>query len=149
MRWLVIIVLSLSLLIPGCATLQEWSLDFAKSDTENAKAVRDVSAELMKGWPTWSGLLKGILGDRIKDFPMRALEAWRELDYLTYCVDNSKYPPDFIKEPPCPTMPLSDYHLGYYSGTRLRMLFGTIIEGFKLYAPDLVAKLPTELLGLL
>jgi hypothetical protein len=146
MRYLLIIVLAASLL-SGCAYGRKWSLNLAESDTKNAEAVRDVSREIMNGWPTWSGMLAGILGDRIKDFPVRAVEAWNQLDMITCCNDSSKYPSSFC--PKCIEFTLDDYTLGYYGGTRIRMLAETVIEAFKTCAPDLVGQLPGELLAIL
>lgn len=144
-----LIVLVCGLTLGGCVHVREWSLDLAKSDTKNAQTVRDVSKELMNGWPTWSGMMLGIAKERINDLPARALTAWAELDWLTCCNDPSKFPPEFCKECGELVAPLDDYTLGYYSGTRIRMLFETIIEGFKQYLPDLVGQLPAELLAIL
>jgi uncharacterized protein YceK len=162
MRWkrpdLSIILLSLFvglILISGCANMRVWTLDLAQSDTKNAQALCDVSDELMHGWPTWSGFLKGLAKERMKDLPVRVTDAWNELDLITCCVDPGKYPTNFCAsekaEQECAKFakPMSDYTKGYYSGTRVRMLVEGVIEGFKQFLPDLVGKLPADLLALL
>jgi len=120
--WLFVILL---IFTTSCAGMRKSAIELSLSDIKNAEAAQEVAKNLLIAWPTYSGIIKGALGERISELPFGAVQAMNELDELSAMEIHS------------------EYELGYSLGLKTRMLTDLVIESLKLYAPDILRLLPS------
>lgn len=125
MKTRMMLLICLTFCLCSCQAMRQTALDISIEEVENAKATREVALNYLKGWPVWSGLIRGALGPQMQELPLQAVEAMNELDDLATNVDEC-----------------SDHELGYSLGLRIRLLSAVIIETLKFYAPELLEFVP-------
>jgi hypothetical protein len=122
MKALIIGILMVGLL--GCSTIHEWTKTAGELDIKNAEATKQLARDMLKTWSLNSGIIRGALGEQLREFPASAVEAMDELDKLASKIE------------------WTDQELGYSIGYRLRMLNAVVQSALKLYAPDLLKMVP-------
>ena len=111
----------------GCAGARQNIINLAESDVQNIETIKDAARNLLKTWPTYSGIIRGALMDKMADLPQKAVAAMGELDRLAQKGE------------------WTDQELGRSIGLRLNMLAETVRVALKTFAPDVLSILPAFL----
>ena len=111
----------------GCAGARQNIINLAESDVQNIETIKDAARNLLKTWPTYSGIIRGALMDKLADLPQKAVAAMGELDRLAQKGE------------------WTDHELGRSIGLRLNMLAETVKVALKTFAPDVLSILPSFL----
>ena len=114
------ILISIVLLCAGCSPIGQVAIDISVENVKNAEAMREASVNCLSVWQIQSGFIKGALGNRINELPKEAFEAIEELDRLAELPEQT------------------DYQLGLFLGTKVRLLSSVVRVAFEKYAPDLI-----------
>lgn len=117
---IVMLVMLVTLLVAGCSVVRQQGVDLSVENIKNAEAIREISLNCISVWPIQSGFIKGVLGDRINELPAETLGALKELDRLAEQTEQT------------------DYELGWFLGTKVRILKFVIQTAIEKYVPDIV-----------
>jgi len=108
------------LFLSSCAWMRKEIVEISKSDVKNAQALRTASKNFLSTWRINSGFIRGVLKDRLDQFPKGTIEAMDELDEL------------------CKKTEWDDFELGYSVGLRVHILGDLIKNTLKIYAPNVL-----------
>ena len=116
----IIVCLVACLLLIGCGTLRQFTIDVSEEEVKNYEAAQVVAENYHKIWPMQSGFIRAALGPRLAMLPAATLDAMKELDDI--CGK------DFAE--------LTDSERGASLGLRVRSLNEIVLESLRAYAPD-------------
>ena len=124
---LLLVILCLSLTMPGCAWFRETTLKGIDEYVANVETEKEATRKLLGVWLYRSCQLKAALGSRRDSLPGDALKAWDKLDELAK------------KEE------LTDCELGTASGCWILGTYEVVRKAVELIAPDVIGLLPAFL----
>jgi len=122
--YLLVGILCLALVLPGCATFRKGALELTEEYVQNVETEMEISRKLLAVWPYRSCQLRAALGPRIAEFPGSALKAWDDLDKIAE-----------IEDP-------TDCELGTASGSGILMTYEAVRKAVEIIAPDVLDLLP-------
>lgn len=116
-------------LFAGCAMGRKALVEITAEETQTVAVIQEQGAQLVKNWPTISGLIRGGLGEAgLLKLPAECVKAMDELDGYAKKED------------------LSEQDLGYTVGLRVQMLGQIVMASIKRYAPEIFSIISSALL---
>lgn len=110
----------------GCSIPRDLGKIGCEELTLNAQSVRELAVCILENWEVHSGLIRGALGEKIKELPVEVVEAMDELDEYSM-----RDPSDF-----------TDMELGMTVGLKLRLLWSIVAKALETYAPKVLDLVP-------